>query len=136
MKFELSQSFSFDAAHTLLRRVPIEEYQGSRRIHGHTYTAVVTILGERNPVSGMLRVRAPGKAVRFNDVDLSVLQKSLACAKLRLDHRLLDEVEGLGPATLENLCSFIADIVGKKLPVHAVLVSRPSGDSCRCVVTP
>ena len=35
--FELSQTFSFDAAHTLKRKVAELEAAGSRRIHGHTY---------------------------------------------------------------------------------------------------
>ena len=52
--FELSQTFSFDAAHTLKRNVSPEEAAGSRRIHGHTYTAEVTVRGERQPESGMV----------------------------------------------------------------------------------
>ena len=40
--FELSQSFYFEAAHTLRRDLETAaEAAGSRRIHGHTYQAEV-----------------------------------------------------------------------------------------------
>ena len=39
MKYELSQRFYFEAAHTLRRQI---EAEGSRRIHGHTYIAEIT----------------------------------------------------------------------------------------------
>jgi len=48
---ELSQRFYFEAAHTLERTIDAE---GSRRIHGHTYHAEVTLLGNPDPASGML----------------------------------------------------------------------------------
>ena len=88
---ELSQRFYFEAAHTLERSIDAE---GSRRIHGHTYHAEVTLLGNPDPASGML-------------VDLAYLRREVERLRDRLDHRFLDEVAGLGPATLENLCAFI-----------------------------
>ena len=66
--FELSQTFSFDAAHTLKRKVSAEEAAGSRRIHGHTYTAEVVVRGERQADSGMV-------------VDLAVLRAALPAEK-------------------------------------------------------
>lgn len=133
MSFELSQSFIFEAAHTLHRTVPLGEYQASRRIHGHTYTAVVTIKGERG-ASGMLQVRKPGKRIAWQTVDLFVLKEAIEKVRARLDHHFLDEVEGIGPATLENLCVFIADQIA--MPVNSVTVSRQAGDSCRYTPPP
>lgn len=132
MSFELSQSFIFEAAHTLQRSVPLPEYQASQRIHGHTYKAVVTIKGER-AASGMLQVRKPGKRIEWASVDLFYLKAEIEKVRAQLDHHFLDEVEGIGPATLENLCVFIARNVG--LPVHSVTVSRQAGDSCRYEAT-
>lgn len=128
MTFILSQSFTFDAAHTLTRQVPLKEYQGSKRIHGHTYTASVSIQGQKG-ANGMVQVRKPGKRIAWLTVDLFVLRAELDAIRQQLDHRFLDEVEGIGPATLENLCVFISERV-KCLPVHSVTVSRASGDSC------
>lgn len=120
--FELSQTFSFDAAHTLKRQVSPEEAAGSRRIHGHTYTAEVMVRGERQPESGMV-------------VDLAVLRGVIAGIRNQLDHHFLDEVAGLGAPTLENLCVFIFAQVHKQVPqVSAVAVSRAAGD--RCVYRP
>jgi 6-pyruvoyltetrahydropterin/6-carboxytetrahydropterin synthase len=89
--FELSKQFRFDAAHTLDRGIDCEP---SRRIHGHSYRAEVTVRGEPDPVSGML-------------IDLGFLERTLEDAREALDHRLLDEVSDLGPATMENLSVWI-----------------------------
>lgn len=116
--FELSQTFSFDAAHTLKRQVSPEEALGSRRIHGHTYTAEIYVRGERQPESGMV-------------VDLAVLREVIAGVRGELDHHFLDEVAGLGAPTLENLCVFIYARVKQHIPqASAVAVSRASGDRC------
>lgn len=120
--FELSQTFSFDAAHTLKRKVAEPEAAGSRRIHGHTYTAEVMVRGERHPESGMV-------------VDLAVLRDVIALVRSQLDHHFLDEVAGLGAPTLENLCVFIHERVLQQIPqVSGVAVSRAAGD--RCVYRP
>lgn len=120
--FELSQTFTFDAAHTLKRQVSPEEAAGSRRIHGHTYTAEVAVRGPRDAATGMV-------------VDLAVLRAALAEVRSQLDHHLLDEVPGLGTPTLENLCVFIFDEAIARIPqVCMVSVSRPAGD--RCVYRP
>jgi 6-pyruvoyltetrahydropterin/6-carboxytetrahydropterin synthase len=116
--FELSQTFSFDAAHTLKRHVSPEEAAGSRRIHGHTYTAEVFVRGPRQAESGMV-------------VDLAVLRGLIAEVRSQLDHHFLDEVAGLGAPTLENLCVFIHDRVKAQMPqVSGVAVSRAAGDRC------
>jgi 6-pyruvoyltetrahydropterin/6-carboxytetrahydropterin synthase len=117
MQFDLSQSFYFEAAHTLRRHVDAEP---SRRIHGHTYLAEVHVVGQPDPASGML-------------VDLALLRAAVARVREQLDHRLLDEVPNLGPPTLENLCAFIAtQMQDPRWNLSQVLVRRDaSGDACR-----
>lgn len=116
MPIELTQSFYFEAAHTLRRYVEGES-EASRRIHGHTYHAEITLRGEPDPSTGMV-------------MDLGLVRRELAILRERLDHRFLDEVEGIGPATLENLCGFIARALTPTLPLLVrVSVFRPaSGD--------
>jgi 6-pyruvoyltetrahydropterin/6-carboxytetrahydropterin synthase len=116
MPHELSKRFRFDAAHTLNRKVDVEP---SKRIHGHSYQAEVTLSGEVDPTSGML-------------VDLGLVDRELAKLHEALDHRLLDEIEGLGPATIENLATWIWNRLDGALPgLKAVRVFRESyGDSC------
>jgi 6-pyruvoyltetrahydropterin/6-carboxytetrahydropterin synthase len=114
--YELSKQFLFDAAHTLHRKI---ETESSLRIHGHSYKAVVTLRGRPDPVTGMI-------------MDVGKLEQELRAARDGLDHRFLDEIEGLGPATLENLCRWIWNKLEPGLPALCkVSVSRPSnGDSC------
>ena len=116
MTYELSQRFYFEAAHTLRRKIDAE---GSLRIHGHTYHAEVTIAGKPDPESGMM-------------MDLAYLRQEVDKVREKLDHHFLDEVAGLGPATLENLCAFIYNDLKVALPnIHRITIKRPaSGDTC------
>lgn len=128
MSFELSQSFIFESAHTLKRTVPLVEYEPSTRVHGHTYTAEVAVIGKRG-ASGMLELPRKGKHGPLV-VDLFLLRSEIAKVRAMLDHRMLDDVPGLEAPTLECLCEFIAAHIG--LPVASVTVSRTAtGDKCR-----
>lgn len=129
MKYTLSQSFTFEAAHTLKRSVPVDEYTASVRVHGHSYRATVAVTGQVG-AAGMLQVREPGKRIKFRNIDLFYLREAIEKVRLMLDHRMLDTVDGLPSGTLECLCKFIADAIS--LPVAWVSVERPStGDACR-----
>ncbi len=120
MRYEVSQEFFFDAAHTLDRRI---EAAGSRRVHGHTYHARATVAGSPDTVTGMV-------------VDLGELKAHLQVVRESLDHHLLDEVPGLGKPTMENLCLYIANRLRERdVPVQAVEVWRKAaGDRCRLVL--
>ena len=117
MKYELSQRFFFDAAHTLRRQI---ETDSSKRIHGHTYHAEVTLAGQPDPETGMM-------------LDLGVLRQEVERVRQQLDHHFLDEVPGIGPATLENLCAFIHRQLKDRLPAIACITveRQASGDRCR-----
>jgi 6-pyruvoyltetrahydropterin/6-carboxytetrahydropterin synthase len=114
--FEISKRFWFEAAHTLERTV---ETDSSRRIHGHSYRAEVTLRGEPDAKTGMI-------------MDLTLLERALGAARHELDHRLLDDVAGLGPATMENLARWIWVKLAPTCPGLAkVTVFRDSsGDTC------
>ncbi|MBI2726959.1 MAG: 6-carboxytetrahydropterin synthase [Polaromonas sp.] len=116
MNYEISQKFFFDAAHTLKREV---EADSSLRIHGHTYQTEVSLSGQPDAVTGMVR-------------DLGLVREAIAQVRTKLDHHMLDDVPGLGPATLENLCAFIWRELLPSVPgLSAVRVWRESvGDSC------
>ncbi|MBD9391840.1 6-carboxytetrahydropterin synthase [Acidovorax sp. ACV01] len=117
MLFTISQRFFFDAAHTLRREI---EAEGSRRVHGHTYHAEVSLSGPLDPATGMV-------------LDLGLLRRGLEVVREQLDHHMLDDVPGLGTPTLENLCVFIAQALPSELRprVSRVRVWREAlGDSC------
>ena len=110
---EISQEFTFDAAH-FLDGAP--EY---RRMHGHSFYVEVTLRGEPDSDTGFLR-------------DLGEINRALADIRETLDHRLLNDVEGLGKPTLENLSRFIFQRAKETLPeVVRVKLRRPSyGQTC------
>ena len=109
--FEISKQFWFEAAHTLERTV---ETDSSRRIHGHSYRAEVMLRGTPDPKSGMI-------------MDLTLLEQLLDGARDGLDHRLLDDVPELGPATMENLAVWIWRKVEPRCPgLTKVTVYRDS----------
>ncbi|VVE08208.1 6-carboxy-5,6,7,8-tetrahydropterin synthase [Pandoraea pneumonica] len=125
-QFTLSRSFVFEAAHTLARRdIDPPSIDASRRIHGHSYRATVEVTGKPQGETGMV-------------LDLAIFDDELSRVRERLDHRLLDDVAGLGPATLENLCSYIWRTLAPQLAgLSRVTVSRDArGDACSLVVSP
>jgi 6-pyruvoyltetrahydropterin/6-carboxytetrahydropterin synthase len=114
--FELGKQFRFEAAHTLHRTIDAEP---SRRIHGHSYRAEVTLRGERDPETGMV-------------LDLGIFEQAIQAAREGLDHHLLDEVADLGPATIENLSAWIwRRLAPECVGLTRVTVYRDSsGDAC------
>ncbi|HSC60095.1 MAG TPA: 6-carboxytetrahydropterin synthase [Rhizomicrobium sp.] len=111
---ELTQEFGFDAAHYLGLGAP-----ENSRMHGHSFYCEVTLRGEPDAATGFLR-------------DLGEVKAVLDEIRAILDHRLLNDVEGLGNPTLENLARFIFFRARKSLPeVSRVKLRRPSyGQSC------
>ncbi|UWU96187.1 6-carboxytetrahydropterin synthase [Bradyrhizobium sp. CB1015] len=116
--YELSKEFRFDAAHTLSRKVDVEP---SLRIHGHSYRAEVVLRGQPDPSTGML-------------MDLGLFERSLEEARDGLDHRFLDEINDLGPATMENLAAWIWRKVKPECPNLWRVTVRRDSDAGACSV--
>lgn len=113
---ELSKEFRFDAAHTLTRTIDVEP---SRRIHGHSYRAEIVIRGRPAADTGML-------------MDLARLDQAMASARDGLDHRFLDEIADLGPATMENLTSWIWHKIAPTCPNLFRVTVRRDSDTGTC----
>jgi 6-pyruvoyltetrahydropterin/6-carboxytetrahydropterin synthase len=113
---EIVKEFAFDAAHFLPTAVEGHPY---RRMHGHSFSAEVALAGEPDPAAGWL-------------IDLAVIEEALAGLRDRLDHRVLNDIGGLGVPTLENLAAWIYRELAAILPGLArVTVRRQScGESC------
>jgi 6-pyruvoyltetrahydropterin/6-carboxytetrahydropterin synthase len=84
--WELTKSFRFEAAHALPGTTL---GAASEEIHGHSFRAEITVRGTPDPATGMV-------------LDLGLLQRTMAEVQKMLDHKLLNNVEALGPPTLEN----------------------------------
>jgi 6-pyruvoyltetrahydropterin/6-carboxytetrahydropterin synthase len=113
--WELTKSFRFEAAHALAGTTLAG---AGEEIHGHSYRAEVAIRGTPDAITGMI-------------VDLGLLERRLADIRAALDHKLLNNINALGPPTLEHLARFIFDELAGTLDVTRVTVHRDScGESC------
>ena len=113
--WELTKSFRFEAAHALPGTTLGE---ASEEIHGHSFRAEVTVRGLPDPATGMV-------------LDLGLLEQRMADVRKKLDHKLLNKVEALGPPTLENLSRFIWEQVKHAGAITRVSVHRDScNESC------
>ena len=114
--WELTKSFRFEAAHALSGTTYGKR---SEEIHGHSFRAEVTIRGRPDAATGMV-------------LDLGILDGCIGEVRKALDHKLLNNVEGLGVPTLESLSRFIWDRVQHAGRVTKVSVYRDScNESCR-----
>jgi len=111
---EITQEFTFDAAHRLDAGAP-----ENRRVHGHSFYAEVTLRGEPDSTTGMLR-------------EFGAVKEVLGAIAEDLDHHMLNDIPNLGPPTLENITRWIFDRARAQIPeVIRVRVRRPSyGESC------
>ena len=105
------KEFTFEAGHFLPSAPPGHP---NSRIHGHSFLVRVTIAGEPDPETGVL--------VHFEE-----FASRLAQVKDKLDHRFLNEIDGMKTPTLEHLAAWIwrelqPDFAG----LSEVQVSRPS----------
>lgn len=106
------KEFLFEAAH-FLPSAPLGH--PNSRIHGHSFRARIVIDGEPNPDTGYI--------FHFDD-----LAAAIADAHDALDHRLLNEVEGLEAPTLERISIWLWNRLENRVPGLAEIhVSR---DSC------
>ncbi len=113
---EIYKEFGFEAAHRLPSAPP--EHPNAR-IHGHSFRVRVTIAGDPDPETGVI--------LHFEEVE-----KALAEVKHQLDHRYLNDIEGLEMPTLEQIAKWIWTRIEGRLPgLVEVRLSRPScGEGC------
>lgn len=98
---ELCREYRFEAAHRLPKVPP-----GHRcaRLHGHSYKIEVFVFGPVDPETEWL--------IDFYDLDAAVAPIVDA-----LDHRTLNEIDGLDNPTCERLCRWIWTRLAPSLPV-------------------
>lgn len=107
------KDFRFEAAHFLPSAPPGHP---NRRVHGHSFRARVSVEGEPDPDTGLV--------MHLDDLALAIDE-----AREALDHRLLNEVEGLGVPTLECICLWLWSRLDNRVPGLAEIeVAR---DSCQ-----
>lgn len=111
--FEISKAVTFEAAHKLPGRGKDDTYG---RVHGHSFRLEATVSGSVQP--GKLWVE-----------DIAVLTGALSDIADLLDHKMLNEVEGLEVPTLENIALWVAERLSARVTgLSTVTVARPSLD--------
>jgi 6-pyruvoyltetrahydropterin/6-carboxytetrahydropterin synthase len=115
VRVELTKSFTFEAAH----RLPtFPEGHKCRRLHGHSFAVDVRVAGEVDEQRGYL-------------VDYGEIKAACEPVRTALDHRYLNEIEGLENPTAENLARWIWRRLKPALPLlSAVIVRETCTNGC------
>lgn len=105
------KEFLFEAAH-FLPHAP--DGHPNRRLHGHSFRAVVWLEGMPADTTGQIR-------------PLDQLAAELQAVRERLDHNFLNDIEGLAIPTLENIARWLWDQLKPNYPeLTRVEIHRPS----------
>ncbi len=116
MEAELIKTFRFEAAHTLASAPAGHK---CRRLHGHSYKIDIHITGAVDAETGWV-------------VDFGQIKQAVEPLLDTLDHRFLDEIEGLANSTSEMLAKYLWDKIKVNLPNLSAITVWES-DTSRCV---
>jgi 6-pyruvoyltetrahydropterin/6-carboxytetrahydropterin synthase len=112
---EITKAFTFEAAH-LLPNLP--EGHKCRRLHGHSFRVEVTVKGPVDPSTGWV-------------MDFGELKQKFRPLVEQLDHRYLNEIEGLENSTSENIARWIWERLKPVVPMlHSVTVHETCTSKC------
>ena len=111
---EIFKEFTFEAAH----RLPcVPTGHRCARLHGHSYRVEVHISGPVNPEYGWV-------------TDFADIKAASAPVHETLDHRYLNEIEGLENPTSENLARWVWNHLEQTLPLSCVVVRETCTSGC------
>lgn len=105
---DLFAKFSFEAAHRL-PNVPADHK--CARLHGHSFHVRVTVTGPVDPALGWV-------------IDFADVKNAFAPIHSALDHRYLNEIEGLENPTSEVLAQWIWEKLAPGLPLLSAVEVR------------
>lgn len=104
-RVRICKRFDFDAAHSLPN---VHEGHKCGRLHGHTYVVELHLVGEFDPRLGWF-------------IDYADIASAWAPIYQRVDHRHLNEIEGLENPTTENLCVWLERRLRRQTPIGRFL---------------
>jgi len=108
MHARLCKSFTFESAHWL---PTFPEGHKCRRLHGHSFEVEVWVAGDVDPGLGYL-------------VDYGEIKAAIAPVEQELDHRLLNDIDGLENPTSELIARWIWERLHPALPLLSEIVVR------------
>ena len=113
---EIFKEFTIDAAH-YLPKVP--EGHKCARLHGHSFRVRVHLKGPVDADAGWV-------------VDFADIGREFAPLHAQLDHRCLNEIDGLANHTSEMIARWIWQRLEPRLPGLCRIVVQES-DTCGCI---
>jgi 6-pyruvoyltetrahydropterin/6-carboxytetrahydropterin synthase len=111
---ELFKEFTFEAAHRLPN---VPDGHKCARLHGHSFYVRVTVTGPVNAQTGWV-------------MDFAELKAAWRPLDEMLDHRYLNDIEGLENPTSEILAQWIWQKLEDKLPLVAVEIRETCTSGC------
>ena len=114
MRTRLERSYRFEAAHSLPHVPPGHK---CARMHGHSYAIELAIEGEIEPQRGWL-------------MDFAEIDEYAMPVIRRLDHQVLNEIDGLSNPTSELLAVWIWNQLSQLPGLVEVVVSETPSSRC------
>ena len=112
---EIYKVFKFDAAHHL---PCVPEGHKCAKVHGHSFRVEIHIRGGMDSHTGWV-------------MDFSDISAAFEPILNQLDHKNLNQIEGLENPTSENLCRWIWSRLGPVLPqLSKVIVCESTESGC------
>jgi 6-pyruvoyltetrahydropterin/6-carboxytetrahydropterin synthase len=111
---KITQAFTFEAAHRLPN---VPSTHRCHRVHGHSYRVELNLKGSVDPVTGFV-------------ADFFDVEEAFAPLLAQLDHRCLNEIEGLENPTAENIAVWIWKRTKLSLPQLSAVTVYETPD-CR-----
>jgi 6-pyruvoyltetrahydropterin/6-carboxytetrahydropterin synthase len=102
------KEFTFEAAHRLPNVPPDHK---CARLHGHSFRVAVHVEGDVGRESGWV-------------IDFADLERAFAPLHTQLDHRYLNEVDGLDNPTSERVAAWVWERLAPTLPGLSKVVVR------------
>ena len=112
---EIFKEFTFEAAHHLPH---VPEGHKCRRLHGHSFHVAIYVKGPVNEKVGWV-------------LDFFEIKTAFEPYLEMLDHRLLNEIEGLANPTSENIAIWIWNKMQPVLPgINKIIVKETCNSGC------
>ena len=112
---EIFKEFTIEAAHWLPN---VPQGHKCRRLHGHSFRIAIHVSGPADPNLGWV-------------IDFADLKSAFQAIEDRIDHRCLNEVEGLENPTSENLARWLWRNLRPHLPsLSRIVVQETCTSGC------
>lgn len=116
MKYELKQHFQIESARFLPK---LPKTHPCSQVHGHSFKIVLTLIGDLNPEIGWV-------------MDYHEITQIVTPVLAQLDHKLLNDVQGLENPTSELLAKWLFEKLSLAIPLlKHISIMETTNTECR-----